>query len=58
MEQIEVVNESNETNFQNNVNAFLSEGYKISSTSCGFIDSADYDYSPCFMAILVKRIDR
>lgn len=53
MQEIKVVNRSDEDEFTQEVNELLQEGYKISSTDCGFVNDSQYDYCSSFMAILV-----
>ena len=55
MDKIEVVNIADEGEFESVVNAFLEEGYTISSTSCGFINSENYDFCTSFQAILILK---
>ena len=55
MSKIKTVNFSIESDFENYVNNCLREGYKISSTSCGFLNSESYDFCACYQAILVKE---
>lgn len=53
--EIKVISLSSESEFENMVNAYLKEGWKISSTSCGFINSESYDYGSVYQAILIKE---
>lgn len=53
--EIKVIDLSDESEFENMVNAYLEEGWKISSTSCGFIDSEVYDFERVYQAILFKE---
>ena len=53
--EIKVISLSSESEFENMVNAYLQEGWKISSTSCGFINSGLYDYKDWYQAILIKE---
>jgi len=55
MSKIEVINLSSESEFEKYVNGRISEGYKISSTNCGFVNSESYDFCACYQAILVKE---
>ena len=55
MQTIKVVNITDEDDFTKQVNDLLNDGYKISSTDCGFIQSEQYDFCSSFMAILVKE---
>ncbi|HHX61782.1 MAG TPA: hypothetical protein GX707_13925 [Epulopiscium sp.] len=53
---IKVINECNEHVFESTVNEYLSKGYKISSTSCGFLNSEEYEFVTNFQAILFKEV--
>ncbi|WP_158220071.1 hypothetical protein [Tissierella sp. P1] len=53
--EIKVINLSDESEFENIVNAYLKEGWKVSSTSCGFIDSDTYNYASVLQVILIKE---
>lgn len=55
-QEIKALNLTDETEFENIVNGFLAEGWKISSTSCGFVNSENYDFCTSFQAILAKDI--
>lgn len=55
MEEIIVIEANSKPEFVGKVNFNLERGYKISSTSCGFVDSAEYDYCSVYQAILVKE---
>lgn len=52
--EIKVISLPSENEFENMVNAYLKEGWEISSTSCGFINSELYDYKDWYQAILIK----
>ena len=52
--KIKVVNLVDENDFEKEINQLLELGYQISSTSCGFIDSKEYDFCTSFQAILFK----
>ena len=56
MEEIKVVNMTDEDDFTKKVNGLLLEGFKISSTDCGFIQSEQYDFCSSYMAVLVRTI--
>ena len=53
-QEIKVLNLTDETEFEDIVNGFLAEGWKISSTSCGFVNSENYDFCTSFQAILTR----
>ncbi len=52
---IKVVDETKINVFEVKVNELLKMGYKISSTSCGFVNSEAYDFCSVYQAILVKE---
>lgn len=51
-----VVNESGQKEFEKKVNALMKDGYKLSSSSCGFVGEVGNTVYDCeyFMAIMVK----
>lgn len=51
---IKVVHSSDEVKFTEQVNNLLNEGWTINSTSCGFVNSAQYDFCSVYQAILIK----
>jgi len=56
MQKVLTIEESSNSDFEKMVNAFLEDGYKISSTSCGFANSENYDFAGRWQAILVKEV--
>lgn len=52
---IKVVDETEINVFETKVNELLKMGYKISSTSCGFVNSEAYDFCSVYQAILIKE---
>lgn len=52
---IKVISTSDEDAFERRVNELLENGYKLSSSSCGFVDSEKYDYCSSYQAILIKE---
>ena len=55
MQKIKVVHECDCDDFETEVNKLTSIGWVISSTgTCAAINSAEYDYTPSFTAILIK----
>ena len=54
-QEILVLEESDKGKFEFNVNVYLSEGWTISSTSCGFVNSERYDFCSTYQAILIKN---
>ena len=56
MQTIKVLESSDPKQFEIDVNDCLKEGYRISSTSCGFVDDSKYDYCGSYQAVLVCEI--
>ena len=56
---IKTISESNSNEFENKVNDLLDDGYKISSSSCGYVGEVGNSVYDCeyWMAILVKQED-
>ena len=54
METIKTIHCNDETKFDEQVNALLQDGWKISSTYCGFVQSESYDFCGSYHAILIK----
>lgn len=54
---IETISENDEKRFKEKVNKLLSQGYKISSTDCGYVDEVGDNVYDCeyWMAILIKE---
>ncbi len=55
MPKIQVIEESDSNKFEEKVNALLAIGYKILSTSCGFVNSERYDFCGSYQAILIDE---
>ena len=55
-QEIKVLNITDESEFENTVNGFLAEGWKVSSISYGFVNSENYDPCASFQAILTRDI--
>ena len=55
MSKIKVVESSDMNKFENEVNELLKDGYSISSTSCGFVNSENYDFCSSYQAILITH---
>ena len=53
--QIKVLNMTDEIEFERVVNGYLLEGWEVLSTSCGFINSENYDFCTSFQSILINR---
>lgn len=41
--------------FDSEVQLYLDQGYKVSSTSCGFVQSEAHDFCGSYQAILIKE---
>jgi len=52
---IVVVEENESEMFEDMCNAYISHGYKLSSSSCDFLNSENANFASTFQAILVKR---
>ena len=55
MNKIITVSENTQAQFEYIVNGYLQDGYKILSTSCGFLNSENYDFVDYWQAILYKE---
>lgn len=56
MQQIKIVSESDGNKFESEVNYLLkNEGYKILTSSCGFVQSEEYNFCDSYQIILVKE---
>lgn len=55
MSQIKVIENGDMNKFEAEVNELLRNGYSISSTSCGFINSEQYDFCSSYQAILIHK---
>lgn len=53
MSKITVVERSDKDAYTSDVNNLLSEGYKILSTSCGFVNDPSYSFCTSYQAILI-----
>ena len=53
MQTIKVIEYSDRDKFEFEVNSLLSDGYVLSSSSCGFVDDSKYDYCSSYQAVLV-----
>jgi hypothetical protein len=56
MEQIKIIDSDSVTNFEEEVNGLLEEGWELSSSSCGFINSEEYSFKDFYQAILIRRL--
>lgn len=52
---IKVVDSSDEELFTSRCNKLLDAGYILSSSSCGFVNSKEYDFCSAYHAIFVKN---
>jgi hypothetical protein len=51
-----VVLDSSDTEaFEDDCNALVRDGYVMSSSSCGHVDSAEYDFCATFQAVFVLK---
>lgn len=50
-----VVEENQIDRFEANCARYIDEGYKLSSSSCGFVNSERYDFVNVYQAIFVKE---
>lgn len=48
-----IIDEKNIETFQIQCQELRNQGYRLHSSSCGFLDSADYDFVSCYQAIFV-----
>lgn len=55
MEQIKVISACDEDDFTRRVSKELQEGWRISSTNCGFINDSNYDFADHYQAILIRK---
>lgn len=54
-QEIKCIESSDCDKFQDEVNNYLLDGWKISSTYCGFVQSEQYDFCSSYHAILIKE---
>lgn len=53
--EIKVIENSDLVKFESEVQIYLDQGFKINSSSCGFVQSESYDFCSCYQAILIKE---
>jgi len=53
--EIVTISRSDEDQFTKDVNELLVLGWEILSTSCGFVDSEQYDFCGSYQAILAIK---
>lgn len=56
MKEMVVVELTDSQKFEDVCNGYLSDGYIVSSTSCGFANSEKYDFCSCYHAVLIRRV--
>jgi hypothetical protein len=54
---VKLINESCETGFEELLKEYLNNGYKIESSSVGFVNSENYNFCGVFMALMVKCLN-
>lgn len=55
MEQIKVIDDSDQKRFEKTVNELLKDSWKLVTASCGFINSEQYDFCDYYQAILKRE---
>ena len=50
-----VIDESQPDIFAAKCNGYINNGYEVSSSSCGFVQSEAYDFCGSYQAILIKK---
>lgn len=53
--KIKTVSTSKQGEFEDIVNSYLKEGYKLVSSNYGFVNSESYDFADVWQAILYKE---
>lgn len=53
MSEIRVVEESNREYFAQCCNDLLKKGYRLHSSSCGFIQAVEYDFASLYQAVFI-----
>ena len=56
MNKIVTISENSQSQFEAITNVYLQEGYKLSSSNCGFVNSEAYDFADVWQAILYKVV--
>ena len=54
---IKTIAESSQGQFEKMINDYLSDGWILLSSNCGFINSEQYDFQHLWQAILFKNIN-
>ncbi len=54
---VETISENDENKFKEKIRELINEGYKVSSTSCGYVSEVGGNVYDCeyWMAILIKE---
>lgn len=50
-----ILDESDAIKFENKCEILIKSGYTIHASSCGFVNSAEYDFCPSYQAVFVKN---
>ena len=58
MQKIITVESCDKKKFEDEVNELLSQGYKMCTCSCGFIDNERYDFCSSYQAVLIVDNDK
>lgn len=53
--QFKVIDYSNRTDYEKEVQEYLNNGYKLLACNCGFMNSEKYDFDSVYQAILIKE---
>jgi hypothetical protein len=56
MQQIKVIESADCDEFERDVNDLLSNGYRVLSSNCGFVNSEKYDFCSSYQAILINNM--
>ena len=55
MKQIKVITSSDKSGFEEEINNLLLDKWEILSTSCGFVNSEQYDFCESFQAVMINN---
>ena len=53
---IKVIDMTDTKEFQNECNQYLKAGFRLSSSSCGFINSEQYEFCTSYQAIFIREL--
>lgn len=56
MGNIQIVEKQDKDDFEKACNELLKRGYKLSSSSCGFVNSSEYNFCNVYQAIFISNI--